>query len=304
MLLPIIFLISVTSFLLIVYSPGDTARLVLSQRLNTTHISDEYVREFAERKGLNRSALSLYGDWLSGLASGNLGNSLLAGEPVTEMLKNAMSKTLLLALLAFSTMVLLSFPLGFAAALKTDGVWDKISEYWSLLSTSTPTYWIAQVVLWLCAAKLKWTFVIGYHGAISLLVPGFLMGLMSVGSLSRVIRSKTLLTLKEVYVEQAMAQGLPLRRVLFGHVLKNALPPTLSILSGSLTGLISGAVLVEKIFSIPGIGLLTLSAMDSKDIILLAGIVFYLATFICIINFISDLICISLDRRGTSEIYR
>lgn len=304
MLLPMIFLISLSSFLLIVYSPGETARLVLMKRLHTEHITEADVREFAERKGLNRSALSLYGDWLSGLVTGNLGNSLLTNEPVGYMLKNAMSKTLLLAVIAFSAMVLVGFPLGLGAALKAGGVLDKISEYWSLISISTPSYWVAQVALWVCAAKLKWPFVLGYHGTISLVVPGLLMGLMGAGSLSRVVRSKTLLTLKEVYVEQAVAQGLPLWRILFGHVLKNALPPTLSILSSSLTGLISGAVLIEKIFSIPGIGLLTLSAMDSKDVILLAGIVFYLAIFICTINFLADFICISLDRRGNSEIYR
>lgn len=304
MLLPMIFMINLTSFLMIIYSPGDTARLVLMKRLNTEYISEKDVHDFAEKKGLNRSTPSLYLHWLTGVVSGNLGDSLLTGEPVSHLLKNALSKTLLLALLAFSIQVLISFPLGFGAALNPGGIWDKISEYWSLLSISTPHYWIAQVVLWVCAVKLRCPFVLGYHGLISLLVPGLLMGLVSVGSLSRIIMSKTLLVLKEAYVEQAVIQGMPLHRIFLGHVLKNALPPTLSSLSYSLTSLFSGAMLVEKIFSIPGIGLLTLSAVESKDIILLAGIVFYLATFICVINFLTDFICTSLDRRGESEIYR
>ncbi len=147
LLLPIIFLISFVSFLLIMRSPGDTARLILMHRQRSEQISEADIQAFAEQKGLNRSALSLYTDWLAGLVSGNLGNSLLTGEPVSYLLKNSLSKTLQLTLLAFSVKLLISFPLGFAAALKAGSLWDKISEYWSVLAISTPYYWMGQVVL-------------------------------------------------------------------------------------------------------------------------------------------------------------
>lgn len=304
MLLPTVFFISMVSFFLIFYSPGDMARLILQERLHAHQVAEEDVQDFAQRKGLNVSSVEMYFSWLKGIAKGDFGCSLITNEPVLDIIRKAFSKTIFFAIFAFSIQVFFGFLLGFRAAWREGGWADRMGDHWSLLSMSVPPYWFALLVLWFCAARLKWNFVLGYHGPISFLAPAFVMGSLGAGWLFRVVKSKVSLVLQETYIEYAIAQGIPGYRIFFGHVFKNALSPILPTLTHSFVGLLGGSLFMEKIFSIPGIGLLAFRALESKDIFLLSGIVFYTAMVATGINFISDLICIRLDRRSDSELYQ
>lgn len=303
LLIPTVFLISLLSFLMLIHSPGDTAKVILMEKYHFHEVSKEDVNEFKKAKGLNHSALSLYKNWMIRLLKGDLGKSLLTDKPVIDIMKVSLSKTALLAVISFLIQILLCFPLGFFSAYRQGGIIDKLSGFWSILSIATPSYWIALLALYICTAKLKLHFILGYHGFKSFIVPAIIIGFLNAGRLIQIIKSKTLLVLKETYIEQAIASGTPVLRIFTGHVLKNTLAPIIVTLTYSITGLLSGSVLIERIFSIPGLGSLLLNSINGKDFIVASSIIFYLASIICILNLISDIICLKIDRRNESEIY-
>lgn len=304
MLLSTIFFISLISFFLIFHSPGEMARLIFMEKAHTHYATDADVAAFAKEHGLNVSAVEMYFRWVRHICRGDLGNSLITGESVLLLIHRALPKTLGLTFIAFVFQLLFGFGFGFYGAYRPRGFADKISEYWGILSLSLPPYWLALLLLWFCTVCLKWTFVLGYHGFVSLWVPGFLLGVLGAGGMMRLVKSKTSLILKEGYIEYAVACGISKHHLLFGHVFKNALPSVLAYLTQSFIGLLGGSVLIEKIFSIPGIGLLAFRALEVKDIFLLSGIILYLAIFASIVNLLSDCWCIKLDRRSENALYQ
>lgn len=218
-------------------------------------------------------------------------------------IKTSFSKTLILALIALLTQVCISFPLGMYAAWKAKPSLNKLTEMWGICSMSIPSFWLALLVVWICAAKLKLHFVIGYHGIKSLLIPGVLLGIMGSGYFMRIVKTKTALILQEGYIELARAQGLSPRKILFGHVLKNISAPCTAILAVDTVGLLGGAVLIEKIFSIPGFGLLMFNASGDKDYIMLSGGILCIGTLVLMINLLADMYYIKMDRRAAHELY-
>ena len=303
-IIPYLLAITALSFSVVYFAPGEsTAMIILKHKVSDVFITETQAEQYAAEYNLNLPFKEAYFNWLKGTIRGDLGNSLITGDSVVSEIKTSFSKTLILALIALLTQVCISFPLGMYAAWKNKPSLNKLTEMWGICSMSIPFFWLALLVVWICAAKLKLHFVIGYHGIKSLLIPGILLGIMGSGYFIQIIKSKTVLVLQEGYIELARAQGLSPRKILFGHVLKNISAPCVAILAINVIALLGGSVLIEKIFSIPGFGLLMFNASGNKDYIMLSGGILFIGILVLTINLLADMYYIKMDRRASYELY-
>lgn len=302
-IIPYLLAITALSFSVVYFAPGESTAMIILKYKTDIFITEEQAEQYAAEHNLNLPFKEAYFNWLKGIIRGDLGNSLITGYSVVSEIKTSFSKTLILALIALLTQVCISFPLGMYAAWKAKPSLNKLTEMWGICSMSIPSFWLALLVVWICAAKLKLHFVIGYHGIKSLLIPGVLLGIMGSGYFMRIVKTKTALILQEGYIELARAQGLSPRKILFGHVLKNISAPCTAILALNTVDLLGGSVLIEKIFSIPGFGLLMFNASGDKDYIMLSGGILCIGTLVLTINLLADMYYIKMDRRAGHELY-
>lgn len=301
--IPYLLAITALSFSVVYFAPGESTAMIILKYKTDIFISEEQAAQYAAEHNLDLPFKEAYFNWLKGIIRGDLGKSLITGDSVASEIKTSFSKTLLLGLIALLTQLCISFPLGMYAAWKNKPLLNKLTEVWGICSMSIPSFWLALLAVWICTAKLKLHFVIGYQGIKSLLIPGVLLGIMGSGYFMRVVKSKTALILQEGYIELAKAQGLSSRKILFGHVLKNISAPCVAILAIDIIALLGGSVLIEKIFSIPGFGLLMFNASDDKDYIVLSGGILCIGTLVLIINLLADMYYLKMDRRAAHELY-
>lgn len=183
-LIPAVLLISLMSFSVIYFAPGDAAHLLLADRLDSTHVSQEQADDYAKQIGLDADFGTLYSKWISGVVKGDFGKSLSQGEPVTEMFWAKYKITLSLSLICVFFEVLLAFPISLRAGMKPGGITDKFVSMWSVLTCSIPSFWLALIAVWVLSVHFKWKLAIGYFGIISLIVPAFIMAFLSSGNLA------------------------------------------------------------------------------------------------------------------------
>ncbi|UTC65932.1 MULTISPECIES: ABC transporter permease [unclassified Treponema] len=302
--IPYLLAITALSFSVVYFAPGEsTAKIILKHKLSGAFISEAQAEQYAAEQNLNIPFKEAYFNWLKGILKGDLGNSLITGDTVVSEIAASFSKTLLLSIIALFTEICISFPLAMYTAWKNKSFLNKLTEIWGICSMSIPFFWLGLLVVWICTAKLKLLFVVGYQGIKSLVIPGLLLGIMGSGYFMQIIKSKTSLILQESYIELAKAQGLSVRKILFGHVLKNISAPCVAILAINIIALLGGSVLIEKIFSIPGFGLLMFNASENKDYILLSGGILFTGTIVLTINFFADIYYLKMDRRAAHELY-
>lgn len=301
-LIPTVLLISLMSFSVMYFAPGDAARLLLAERLDSTHITKEQADDYAKRLGIDAGFGTLYSKWISGVIKGDFGNSISQSEPVTKVFWSKYKITLGLSLLCVLFEVLLAFPISLRAGMKPGGITDKFVSVWSVLTCSIPSFWLALIAVWVLSVHFKWKLAIGYFGIKSLIVPALIMAFLSSGNLARIIRKKSMDVMREPYIEFAHSQGLKSSQILFYHVLPHVLPTAISIVVLDMSGFLGGAILVETVFNIPGFGGLLQKAVAVKDFPLISGSLFFIGTMICSLNILADFIYPKLDARNTSEI--
>lgn len=300
-IVPAIILVSLLSFALLYFAPGDTAMLVLREKGNTVIVPEQEAEAFAEKYGLNKGFLQQYLSWFGGVLQGDLGTSYLDGQNINERIAAAMGKTLIMTLIAIATYLAFGVFTGVIAALHHNGIADRIAKYWAVLSTAIPVFWIALFVVWLLSVKLGILRTVGSRGNESLILPGILMGLVYAGNLIVIVKEKTLLVLEEPFVINARAMGVKRRVILQNHVLKNILPPVVATATLALSGFIGSGVLMENIFSLSGYGTLLMDAVHIKDYMVVASATLLLGTLVCVSNMIADVIYTAIDRRGVSH---
>ncbi|QOW61649.1 ABC transporter permease [Treponema pedis] len=303
-IIPYLLVITALSFSVMYFAPGEsTAMIILKHKVSGVFISEAQAEQYAAEQNLSLPFKDAYLNWLKGIIRGDFGKSLITGDSVVNEITTSFSKTLLLSFIALFTELCLSFPCGMYTAWKNKPVLNKLTEVWGICSMSIPFFWLALLVVWVCTAKLKLHFVVGYHGINSLLIPGVLLGIMGSGYFIQIVKSKTALILQEGYIELAKAQGLSSQKILFGHVLKNISAPCVAVLAINVIALLGGSVLIERIFSIPGFGLLMLNASNNKDYILLSGGMLFSATIVLVINLLADIYYLKMDKRACHELY-
>ena len=296
----VIFGITFVVFMIIQLVPGDPARVVLG-----VAASEENVAALRERLGLNRPIWEQYGSWLSELAQGDLGNSLVTGQPVLEQILQRLPATLVLATAGLIVGLLIGLPAGIMSALKPHSPLDTTTSILSQIGVSIPDFWLGILLVLLFSLTLGWLPSQGYTPFSQdpvdwfrhLILPALTVGIISGSIQTRFNRSAMLEVLHQDYIRTARAKGLRETLVVNRHALRNALIPIITILGLQLTALLSAVVVVEVVFSWPGLGRLTLEAVLDRDYPLLQGAVFTIATLLALVNLGTDLLYAFIDPR-------
>lgn len=293
-LIPVIILVSAIVFLIMYLLPGDPAQLAL---MGQSAISKDQIEKLREQMGLNDPVYVRYGRFLVGALQGDLGESVRFRLPVTRVVLEQFPSTLQLALVSMLITLVLGFTIGMVAALRRHSWIDNLVMFLSLFGVSTPIFWSGLMAIFLFSFRLGWLPSTGTGGWKGMILPAFTLGLGGAGTLARLTRSGVIEVLSQDYVRTARAKGLGDVAVLSRHVLKNALIPIVTILGLRFGGMLSGAVVTETVFSRPGIGRLTVSAILWQDFTLAQGTILFTAVFYLFVNVLVDVSYAWLDPR-------
>jgi len=292
--------VSLLVFAVMALLPGDPAAITLG-----TSATPETLAALRHDMGLDQSLIVRYGQWLGGALTGDLGKSYTYGVPVAGLIIERLAVTLPLAILAIVLSVLIAVPLGVAAAARRGGFFDIVATLFSQMGIAVPGFWVGLLLILLFATSLGWMPAGGFPGWSSgvwpalkaLTLPAIALALPQAGVLTRVTRSAVLDILHEDFARTAVAKGLSDRAVLWGHVVPNALVPVMTILGLQFTFLVAGAVLIENVFTLPGLGRLAYQALSQRDIIVLQDVVLFFAGLVIVVNFLVDLSYMVIDPR-------
>lgn len=290
---------SVIVFLVLEILPGDPALMLLG-----VDASDEQLQALREEMGLNRPALTRYLAWMGGMAQGDFGISSSYKVPVWSLIADRLILTYPLALNAMALTILLALTLGILAAARHNRLGDVLVMTASQVGISIPSFWFGILLVLLFAVHLGWFSAGGFAGWSdpvagfkSLVLPSVALAVVQAAILTRITRSAVLEVLREDFVRTARAKGLSRRAVLWGHVLRNAMIPVITVIGLQFGNLLAGAIVVEQVFSLPGLGRLVFQAISSRDIEVVKAAVVLLAFTVVTVNFIIDLLYAAIDPR-------
>lgn len=294
--LGVLLLTSLLSFTLIYLAPGEPAEVILTQRLGRIPTKAETSRLAAEY-GFDRSPVIQYLDWTSHALRGDFGTSLRSGEPVMVELRSRMMPTLLLAGMTTIFTVVVGIPLGLWAAVQERGAGDRFSRFFSLVGVSVPDFWLAFLLILVFSIYLRWLPTHGLSKPQDLILPVVSLGIGNVARLSRLARSQLLDTKHQDYLRTARAKGLPEWRVWLGHALPNGLIPLITLAVSQFSAIVSGSVVIETLFALPGIGQFYVLAVRYNDIPVIQATVLLISAAFILINLLTDLAYGFLDPR-------
>jgi len=295
-----LFFVSALVFVVVRVLPGDPAAIIMG-----TEGSREAAERLREAMGLNRPLPVQYVEWVGRALRGDLGRSIQYDLPVGELIASRLSVTLPLALMAAVFMVAAAVPLGVYAAMHHRRAGDYATMVFSQIGISIPQFWAGLLLILLFSVTLGWVRSGGFEGwssgvgaaLRSLLLPAIALGLFQAAVLVRATRSAVLDVLREDYVRTARAKGLSEPRVVARHTLRNALIPIVTIAGVQLGQLLAGAIVLESVFALPGLGRLALGAISARDLPVVQGVAVFIASTIVVINFAVDLTYGVLDPR-------
>jgi peptide/nickel transport system permease protein len=271
-------------FLLIHLIPGDPVEIMLGE--SAAAADREALRAAL---GLDQPVLLQFTHYLHNLLHFDLGTSLQSRRPVTDLLLERLPATLLLAGVTLAFTLALALPLGVLAAVRRGSPWDGGAMAFSMLGVSIPNFWLGPLLILVFSLWLGWFPVSGREGPGSVVLPAITLGTGLAAVLSRMVRSSMLEVLGEDYIRTARAKGLPPPQVILHHGLRNALLPVITLLGLQLGALLAGAVITETVFSWPGIGLLTIEAIQSRDYPLVQACVLLISVGYVLVNLLTDM---------------
>ncbi|MBV9543401.1 MAG: ABC transporter permease [Chloroflexi bacterium] len=271
---------------------GDPTMLMASESWN-----QEQVSAFRHQMGFDRPWYIQYADFLAKALRGDFGVSLRQQQPTLSLIADRLPATLQLAATAMAVAICIGVPLGVGAATRRGSFWDNLLMLAGLVGQSLPVFWLGLLLIMVFAVGLGWFPVAGTGGPQHLVLPALTLGLFSTAYIARMTRSSMLEVLGRDFVRTARAKGLAARRVVMGHAFRNALIPLVTIVGLQFGALLGGAVITESIFAWPGVGRLTIQAIQAKDLPLVQACVLFLATIFVIANLLVDLLYAYLDPR-------
>jgi peptide/nickel transport system permease protein len=287
-LIPVWIGISLIAFVLAYLTPGDPARLAIQRELGRQPTSEETIAARAQM-GLDDPAPVRYIRWLGDALTGDLGTSYRTGQPVLQSLVDRFPNTLKIGGLGLALAIAIAIPLGILAAVYRRGPIDHVSRVLALLGASMPSYWVAYLLILFFSVKLSLLPVAGSQTWQHAIMPSITLGIGGSASLMRLARSEMLETLNQDYVRTARAKGLQSFTILVRHALRNTMIPISTVLGMRFAGMLGGAVIVETIFSWPGIGKLVVDAIFDRDYPMIQGFVIFMGSVFLLINLIVDL---------------
>lgn len=257
--------------------------------------STELLEKTREEMGLNDPVLIQYGRWLGNVLHGDLGESSKFGESVWTQMTRKLPMTLKLAGVSLIVVIVISFPLGILSAVKKNKAADYIIRFFSFFGVSMPNFWLALLLMYIFAVRLGWFKVVSTDSVQGMILPVATLTIPMISSYARQIRAALLEELNANYVIGARARGIPERRIIWGHVLPNAILPIITLLGLSVGHLLGGAAIIETIFSWQGIGNMVVEAIRVRDYPLIQGYVIWMAIIYVTVNLIVDIAYRLLD---------
>lgn len=298
--IPTIFLVTLLVFAILHMVPGDPVDAMLAGE------QDEEMRELLIKQlGFDKPVYVQYFKWISRVVQGDLGQSILHTRPVSTLVKESLPRTAYLAAAAMFFALVISFPLGIMAAVRRKTWVDYTAQVTAMIGLSVPVFWEALLAMYLFGLILGWFPTVGYTPPSEdfldflhhLILPAVTLGFEMVAVMTRMTRSAMLDELNKDYVQTHRAQGLPEREIIARYTLKNAMIPTLTIASIRFAALLGGTAIIETVFAWPGIGLMILDGIHTKDYPVVQGGVLILAFSFIFVNLVVDILYKWLDPR-------
>jgi peptide/nickel transport system permease protein len=291
---------SVVVFLVLEILPGNAAQILMGP-----DASPEAVQALATKLGIDRPPVERYFSWIGGLLTGNLGDSYAYSTPVAELVLERLSLTVPLAVLAMALTSVIALAAGIYAAARHDKLGDVGVMAASQVGIAIPNFWFAILLILLFSVQLRWFSAGGFpgwgegvwQGVRALLLPALSLAVVQAAILARITRSAVLEVLREDFVRTARAKGVSERATLWGHVLRNAMIPVVTIMGLQFAELLAGTIVVESVFYLPGMGRLIFQSIQNRDLIVVRNCVMLLAAMVVIVNFIVDVLYAAIDPR-------
>ena len=280
--------------------PGDAALIMMGP-----DAAPEAVRALATKLGLDRPPLERYLAWIGGMLTGDLGLSYTYSSPVSELILERLAVTVPLALMAMALTTVLALCVGIYAASNHNKLGDVGLMGLTQVGIAIPNFWFAILLILLFSVHLQWFSAGGFEGwdegvfegFKSLLLPALSLAVVQAAILARITRSAVLEVLREDFVRTARAKGLSKRATVWGHVLRNAMIPVITVMGLQFAELLAGTIVVENVFYLPGLGRLIFQSISNRDLIVVRNCVMLLATMVVVVNFIVDVLYAVIDPR-------
>lgn len=290
--IPVLIGITALLFVMLNVIPGDPIALLMKE-----HASADVIERVRAQMHLDDPLITRYFRFLFAALQGDLGVSIKLNRDVTTLILNAFPATLVLTISAALVSWIIGIPVGVLSAIRRDSLVDHLFMGFSLVGVSMPIFWSALLMQYVFALKLKWLPVSGFYGYQYVIMPALVLGWSSAGVIARLTRSSLLEVMRHDYIRTARAKGLRELLVIRRHALKNALIPVVTIMAIQVATLLSGAVITEAIFGIPGVGRISVNAIQARDMPLLQGSVLFATVLVILGNLIADILYSVLDPR-------
>jgi peptide/nickel transport system permease protein len=298
----VLFGVSLLIFLMLRMIPGDAVMIMLGAN---TDITPERVEALRRSLGLHLPWHEQYGQWLAGVLRGDLGRSIWTGRPVLDEILARLPVTLQLTGLALVTAIVVSFPVGVLSASLRGGAADTLVRMAAILGLTLPSFWVGVLMLYFASIYLPAWPTIGYVSFASdpwgnlarMALPVVAVSLPMIAGLSRILRSSLLDVLSLDYIRTGRAKGLSRRTLLYKHALRNAMIPVVTVIGVQVGYLLSGVVVIEQVFAIPGLGRLVIGAIAERNYPLVQGVILIVTAVFVFVNLIVDLTYAWIDPR-------
>lgn len=299
-LVPTLFLVSVLIFGLQQLLPGDPALVMAGEERDPA-----VIEQIRKQYRLDQPLPVQYVYWIRNVLRGDLGESMRIKQPVSQLIAEKLPVTVQLATMAMCFAVLIGIPAGIVSAVKKDSAWDIGANVFALWGLSTPNFWLGIMLIFLFAVKLGWLPASGFvspfedlrQSIATTVMPAFVLGNAIAAVLMRHMRSAMLQAMASDYVRTARAKGLVEKVVVLKHALRNALTPVITLGALEFGTLLSGAVLTEQVFSIPGFGKLIVDAVFNRDYAVVQGVVLVTASVYILLNLLADVLYVLVNPR-------
>jgi len=303
-LLPVLIVVSVVIFALIHLTPGEPASVILGPEA-----TPEQVQELRKQLGLDRPIHTQYISWVQGVLQGDFGTSYFMREPVTKSIMDHLKPTISVATLGMIVSLIIAIPIGIAAANRRGTLTDQTIMGFSLLGMSIPSFLLGLLLILFFGVRLGVLPVAGYQPLSSglwnhlkyLIMPAISLGSIQAALIARMTRTSMLEVLNMNYIKTARSKGVRDRKIVFKHALRNAFLPILTVIGSTLGTLITGAVVTETIFNIPGIGQLIINSVERRDYAVIQGVLLFVSLAYVFLNLVIDLLYGVIDPRVRLE---
>ncbi|WP_019156839.1 ABC transporter permease [Robertmurraya massiliosenegalensis] len=300
-IIPVLFVVSIVIFLIIQITPGDPAAVLLGEEA-----SEEQIDALREELGLNLPLVQQYFNWLFDALQGNLGYSYFMKEPVLDTILSHLKPTISLAILAEALALFIAIPFGIAAARRRGTTADQSIMGAALLGMSIPSFLLGMLLILLFGVILRWFPIAGYQPIDAglwehlkyLILPAISLSTVQAALIVRMTRSSMLEVLNYNYIKTARSKGVKERNVIYRHALRNSFIPILTVIGQTFGALVTGAIVTETIFNIPGIGQIIINSIERRDYSVIQGVVLFVTLIYVVINLFIDLLYGVVDPRA------